>query len=51
MLRLDSGVTGTRDTYFVSFRAPVKFDAGMQPMYQYKVLVGATALVGGSHLC
>jgi hypothetical protein len=29
MLRLTPGVTGTSDTYFVSFRAPVGFDSGM----------------------
>jgi hypothetical protein len=29
MLRLSPGVTGTTDTYFVSFRAPIGFDSGM----------------------
>jgi hypothetical protein len=39
MLRLSTAVTGTRDTYFASFRAPVGMDVGLPPVAQNKVQV------------
>jgi hypothetical protein len=40
MLRLTPAVTGTSDTYFVSFRAPTNYDVGIPQETKNTVQVG-----------